>query len=142
VSWSRLLLPLAAASLAALGGAAQASPSARDRTAPVRRVELTAHYSHWSLGGLTVRAGTVVDFLAHNADPIDHELIVGDQAVQDRHERGTEARHPPRPGEVSIPAGTTAETAIELSVPGTYIFACHLPGHYAYGMHGTITVVP
>ena len=56
-------------------------------------------------------------------------------------ERGTEARHPPRPGEVSIPSGTTAETTLQLSQPGTYTFACHLPGHYAYGMHGTITVV-
>ena len=135
---SRLALVLAAGALAAASGTAQASPSGS--TAPVRRVELTAHYSHWSISGLTVKAGTVVDFVAHNADPIDHELIVGDQAVQDRHERGTEARHPPKPGEVSIPAGTTAETAIELSVPGTYIFACHIPGHYAYGMHGTITV--
>jgi uncharacterized cupredoxin-like copper-binding protein len=136
----RPMVALAAVALAAVGGTAQASPSAA--SAPVRRVELTAHYSHWSVAGLTVKAGTVLDFVAHNTDPIDHELIVGNQAVQDRHERGTEARHPPRPGEVSIAAGTTAETAIELSVPGTYIFACHIPGHYAYGMHGTITVVP
>ena len=135
---SRLLVPLAAAALAAACGTAQASPP---RNAPVRTVHLTAHYSHWSVGHLTVRAGTVVDFVARNDDPIDHELIVGDQALQDRHERGTEAHHPPRPGEVSIPAGTTAETALQFSQPGTYIFACHLPGHYAYGMHGTITVV-
>src|SRR5207247_3896073 len=134
---SRLLLPLAAIALLAAAGTPAASPAA---TETVRTVNLTAHHSHWSLDGLTVRAGTVLHFVARNDDPIDHELIVGDQALQDRHERGTEARHPPRPGEVSIPAGTTAETTVQLSQPGTYTFACHLPGHYAYGMHGTITV--
>ena len=45
-----------------------------------------------------------------NTDPIDHEFIVGDQAVQDAHELGTESFHPPRPGEVTIPAGETVET--------------------------------
>jgi uncharacterized cupredoxin-like copper-binding protein len=25
---------------------------------------------------------------------------------------------------------------------GTYRFICHLPGHEAYGMVGTVTVVP
>jgi uncharacterized cupredoxin-like copper-binding protein len=133
----RLLLPLAAVALAVAGGTAQASPA---RTETVRTVNLTAHYSRWSLDHVTVRAGTVLHFVARNTDPVDHELIVGDQALQDRHEKGTEARHPPRPGEVSIAAGTTAETTLQLSQPGTYTFACHLPGHYAYGMHGTITV--
>jgi uncharacterized cupredoxin-like copper-binding protein len=138
VTAARLLLPLAAAVLAAAGGPAQAAPATG--LAPERTVPLTAHYSHWSLDHLTVRAGTVLHFVARNDDPIDHELIVGDQALQDRHELGTEARHPPRPGEVSIPAGSVAETSLQLSAPGTYTFACHIPGHYAYGMHGTITV--
>jgi uncharacterized cupredoxin-like copper-binding protein len=25
--------------------------------------------------------------------------------------------------------------------PGDLIFGCHVPGHYAYGMRGTVTVV-
>src|SRR4051812_49737160 len=100
---SRLLLPLAAIALLAAGGVAQASPA---RTETVRTVNIRARYSHWSVDSLTVRAGTVLHFAARNDDPVDHELIVGDQALQDRHEKGTEARHPPRPGEVSIPAGT------------------------------------
>jgi uncharacterized cupredoxin-like copper-binding protein len=56
------------------------------------------------------------------------------------HERGTEAVHPPRPGEVSVPAGTTATTTYTFEAPGDLTFACHLPGHFAYGMQGTVSV--
>ena len=90
----------------------------------------------------SVAGGTTVRIIVRNTDPIDHELIVGDQAVQDRHELGTEAKHGARPGEISVPAHSAAATQIQLDQPGTYVFACHLPGHFAYGMHGTITVLP
>jgi uncharacterized cupredoxin-like copper-binding protein len=107
---------------------------------PVRNVDLVAHYSHFSESQITVKRGTILRFVMHNDDPIDHELIVGDQALQDRHELGTEAKHPARPGEMSVPAHSTGATQVSFDQPGTYTFACHLPGHYAYGMHGTITV--
>ena len=106
----------------------------------VRTVRLTARYSHWSREQVRVPAGSVVRFVVRNDDPIDHELIIGDDAVQARHEQGTEPRHPPRPGEMTVPAGTTAETQIALDRPGRYVYACHTPGHFAYGMHGTIDV--
>ena len=35
-----------------------------------------------------------------------------------------------------------AITTFTFEEPGTYEFACHLPGHYQYGMKGTIEVVP
>ena len=80
-------------------------------------------------------------FVVQNTDPIDHEFIVGDQQVQDIHEAGTEAYHPPRPGEITVPAGTTMTTTYTFpSKPGSLIFACHLPGHYAYGMRGFIAI--
>ena len=56
--------------------------------------------------------GSSVRIVVHNRDPIDHELIVGDAGVQDRHEQGTEPRHGLRPGEITIPAGTTAVTQV------------------------------
>jgi uncharacterized cupredoxin-like copper-binding protein len=34
-----------------------------------------------------------------------------------------------------------AVTTFRFDEPGTVEFACHLPGHYEYGMHGTIEVV-
>ncbi len=33
-------------------------------------------------------------------------------------------------------------TFYEFTEPGTIVYACHLPGHVAYGMEGTIEVVP
>jgi uncharacterized cupredoxin-like copper-binding protein len=77
-----------------------------------------------------------------NHDPIGHEFIVGGPDVQARHANGHEAYHPPVPGEVSIPADGRAATSYVFHAPGPVEFACHLPGHYKYGMHGTIEVVP
>ena len=106
----------------------------------VTTLTLVAHHSHWSKTVLHGRAGDVLRIIVRNEDPIDHEFIVGDAAVQDRHERGTEPYHPPRPGEISVPAGTTAVTDVTLTQPGTMLFGCHLPGHWDYGMHGTIEI--
>jgi uncharacterized cupredoxin-like copper-binding protein len=77
--------------------------------------------------------------VVENNDPIEHELIVGDQVVQDYHEQGVAAYHN-APGAVSVPGGTTASTMYTFISRGTILFGCHMPGHWAYGMHGTITV--
>ncbi len=106
----------------------------------VRTIEIDVHYSAFSTTAIDVRPGETVRFKVRNRDPIAHELIVGDQAVQDYHEHGTEAHHASRPGEVSVAAGSTAETVYTFISRGTALFGCHLPGHWAYGMKGTITV--
>jgi len=105
-------------------------------------VDVDIHYSKFSLSTLHVRAGTMVRFLVHNDDPIHHEFIVGDATVQRIHELGTDATHPPIPGEVSILPDDVGETFYVFDRPGRVEFACHLPGHYAYGMHGWIVVDP
>ena len=105
------------------------------------RVEVDIRYSLFELDDLRVRRGTTVEFVLRNTDPIHHEFIVGDTDVHARHARGTEARHPPVPGEVSIPPHRVASTAFTFDEPGEVEYACHLPGHYRHGMRGTITVV-
>jgi uncharacterized cupredoxin-like copper-binding protein len=106
-----------------------------------RTVELTVHHSHFSLDDLHVRPGETIRFVVRNTDPIPHELIVGDQAVQDTHEVGTESHHGERAGEVSVAPGATAVTTYRFGAAGgRLLFGCHLPGHWAYGMQGTITV--
>ena len=89
---------------------------------------------------MTVPAGAAVTFVLRNDDPIDHEWIVGDAAVHERHRTGTEPVHASRPTEVSIPAGSTRTTTVPFETPGTYLYICHLPGHEAYGMVGTLVV--
>lgn len=104
-----------------------------------RTVNVRIHYSAFSPGAIEVDRGETVRFVVANTDPIDHEFIIGDEAVQIAHERGTEAYHPPRPGEVTVGAGEIVETTFTFG-SDDLIFGCHLPGHYAYGMRGLITV--
>jgi uncharacterized cupredoxin-like copper-binding protein len=86
-------------------------------------------------------AGTEVRFVVSNHDPISHELIVGPPDVHARHRNGTEARHDPKPGEISLAPDEQAVTTYRFDEPGIVEVACHLPGHYDYGMHGDIEVV-
>ena len=103
-------------------------------------VEIPIHYSHYGRSVVTVPAGVALTIVLRNDDPIDHEWIVGDAAVHERHRTGTEPVHASRPTEVSIPAGSTRVTTVRFDTPGTYLYICHLPGHEAYGMVGTLVV--
>jgi uncharacterized cupredoxin-like copper-binding protein len=108
---------------------------------PVRVVEIVIHHSRFQPAVVEVTAGETVRFVVRNTDPIDHEVIVGDAATQDRHELGTEAKHGEVPGEASVAAGQTASTSYTFGGPGAVLMGCHLPGHYDYGMRGLIRVV-
>ena len=85
--------------------------------------------------------GTEVRFVLRNGDPINHELIVGPDSVHARHQNGTEAYHPPKPGELSVGPDEQGVTSYVFRDPGTVEMACHLPGHYAFGMKGEVEVV-
>lgn len=104
-------------------------------------IEVTMRHSRFEPSRFVVRRGATVRFVITNLDPIDHELIVGDEAVQQRHETGTEHSHGAVPGEVSVPAGTVAETTYTFSRAGVVLIGCHAPGHYTYGMRGAVVVV-
>jgi uncharacterized cupredoxin-like copper-binding protein len=124
----------------ALGLAGVAAAWARPTALAASDVEIPIHYSHYGLGQFTVPAGVPVRIVLKNEDPIDHEWIVGDAALHERHRTGTEPVHDSRPTEVTIPAGATRETTVTFDTPGTYLYICHLPGHEAYGMVGTVVV--
>lgn len=106
-----------------------------------RTVVLTAHHSRFSPARVEVPAGATVRFVVHNEDPIEHELIVGDDAAHRRHEVGRDGHHHGDvAGEVSVPAGATATTTYRFTGDGPVTFGCHVPGHWAYGMRGLILV--
>jgi uncharacterized cupredoxin-like copper-binding protein len=106
------------------------------------RIEIDIHYSHYVQTAITVPAGRAVTFVIRNQDPIDHEWIVGDAALHERHRTGTELHHDSRPTEVSIDSQTTRETTVTFTTAVTFLFICHLPGHEAFGMVGALTVTP
>jgi len=129
---------LVAASAAgpASGGPGSGVPGSGDLV----EVRLTIRHSRFVPAAINVPAGATVRFVVDNTDPINHELILGDQAVQDKHETGTEVQHGV-PGEVSIPAGESTSTTFTFGGPGEVLMGCHLPGHWTYGMQAVVSVV-
>ncbi len=132
--------------VAAAGGTAASDGDDPDRPGEALgpgTVTVTLHVEHtrFSDDRVVVRPGTEVRFVVVNGDPMNHELIVGPQEVHDLHELGNHAQHPPVPGEVSVGPNAEAETTYRFDQPGDVVFACHLPGHFAYGMRGVVTVV-
>ncbi|HEX8001450.1 MAG TPA: plastocyanin/azurin family copper-binding protein [Mycobacteriales bacterium] len=111
-------------------------------TADAREERVSIHWSRFDRTVVEVPRGVPVRFVYVNDDPIDHEVLVGDEAFHERHEKGTETAHGHRPNETEVPAGTTVTTTLTFEEAGDVVFACHLPGHFAYGMKGTIRVVP
>lgn len=112
-------------------------------------IDITVHYSQFSPATVSVPMGSTVRFRIRNTDPIDHEFILGDATLQAHEETGRDLVHSGMvPGEVSVPAGTTQETVVTLSRSspglgasgGSLVYACHLPGHYAFGMRGVLHV--
>jgi uncharacterized cupredoxin-like copper-binding protein len=125
------------AGLLAVGLATAALMPGAHASRPVT-VDVTIHHSQFMPSHFSFPAGTTVRFEVRNTDPTDHEFIIGSRFVQYYMEHSAERVHD-APGQISVPAGTTRQTAYTFgSVP--VLFGCHLPGHYAYGMRGTIAV--
>ena len=98
-----------------LGARARARPVTPSRTD--RRDPGSALRPRRSL--ISVPAGVAVTFVLRNDDPIDHEFIVGDAAVHERHRTGTEPVHGVAPdrGDASRPAPSRT-TTITFTRPG------------------------
>jgi uncharacterized cupredoxin-like copper-binding protein len=140
MSLERAVAALGLGLATALGAAAVAGAVGRSAEPVV--VQIDIRYSHFSPDTITVPAGRPITFVVVNSDPIDHEWIVGDEALHERHRTGTEPVHNARPTEISIDALNERRTTVTFASPGTLTFICHLPGHEAYGMVGTLTVTP
>lgn len=106
----------------------------------VQRETIEIRFSHFGPAVLDARAGEPITITLRNSDPIEHEWLVGDAAMHERHRTGTEAYHDEIPTEVTIPALETRVTTVTFDEPGDYRFICHLPGHEAYGMVGVLRV--
>jgi uncharacterized cupredoxin-like copper-binding protein len=142
-SWrpGRRALPAAAVVLLVAAALAWVGVHRAGADPGVRTVVVTMHHSRFQAAAITVAPGSTVRFVLRNTDPIDHEFILGGKAVHELHERGTQRSHN-APGEISVPAGQERSTTVSfnLAAPGALEYACHLPGHYAYGMRGLVRV--
>jgi len=103
-------------------------------------LRITIRYSQFEETALTAPHGVPVTFVLVNEDPIGHEWLIGDAAFHERHRTGTEAHHGARPNEISVKPLETMSTTLVFDEPGSVQYICHLPGHEAYGMVGTLTI--
>jgi len=103
-------------------------------------IEISIRRSAFEPAAISVEAGSTVTFRIRNDDPIAHEFILGTSAEQAAHEEGTEETHDGAPGAASLEPDETAVVTYTFARAGDLEYACHLPGHYAYGMRGTVTV--
>jgi uncharacterized cupredoxin-like copper-binding protein len=110
---------------------------------------------------IVVRAGRRVTFAVHNAGKLPHEFILGDRATQLGHERQMQAAppgtghththshtHDPAAaspsgsdGALTVPPGQTRRLTWTFDRPGIVLYGCHVLGHWAAGMKGTIVVL-
>jgi Cu+-exporting ATPase len=128
-------------------GAASAMPmAAAQRTSlPIDRVVAvsTTDTLRFAPDAFNVRAGETVAFDISNSGALPHEFVIGDASVQQAHESEMAAGH--MGGEqnaIEVPAGQTVRLVYTFGQPGTLEIGCHLPGHFAAGMRGTITISP
>jgi uncharacterized cupredoxin-like copper-binding protein len=150
--------------------ARHASPSTRAaRAAPPRpgpawatgapvRVVMNDRF-RYQPASIMVRAGHRVTFAVHNAGKLPHEFILGDRAAQLDHERQMQAAAPATghththmhdmaamgtaspSGALTVPPGETRRLTWTFDEPGIVLYGCHVLGHWAAGMRGTIVVL-
>lgn len=94
---------------------------------------------------VAVGKGETVTFRIVNAGKIMHEFDLGDEKYQSDHEKemrdmGSEHHMGGQPNAVSVEPGETKTVTWTFSEAGTGIYGCHVEGHYAGGMKGTVTV--
>jgi uncharacterized cupredoxin-like copper-binding protein len=88
----------------------------------------------FSPSAVAVAAGETVSFVVTTMGSTAHEFMVGPADAVAGDVAGT-------PEVVDIAMMETKSITFTFDGPGPYAFACHVPGHYEAGMHGTITVV-
>ncbi len=97
---------------------------------------------------IDVKSGEIITFRVSNPGVLAHDFTLGDGATQVEHEAemaemaemtGTMAPHD-EGNTMSVPAGETKELTWMFTGSDNLLFACHVPGHYAKGMVGTVAM--
>lgn len=141
----RLRIALFSVGVVTLAGCGSSSgPAVPDRTVQVWMTDQL----RFEPGTLSVKAGETVSFQVQNTGALEHEFVLGDQRMQDQHEHemqgmngGMSGTHSAGNNAIDVPPGQTKTLTFTFpSAPGTYVYGCHVNGHYASGMRGTVTI--
>jgi uncharacterized cupredoxin-like copper-binding protein len=94
---------------------------------------------------VSVREGETIRFVHSNAGKVMHEFVLGTREELDAHAalmlKFPDMEHD-EPYMAHVGPGKTGEIVWTFNRPGTFEFACLIPGHYQAGMVGTIVVAP
>lgn len=94
---------------------------------------------------ITVKPGETVKFRVTNGGSQLHEFVLGDQKVQDDHEKemkdmaADNMKMADGDNRIDLDPGQTKELTWTFPSKGTVIYGCHVPGHFLAGMKGTVT---
>ncbi|MBA2453766.1 MAG: heavy metal translocating P-type ATPase [Chloroflexia bacterium] len=114
---------------------------------PSRTIQIDANdQMRFAPGDIEVQAGETVAFIVTNSGALEHELVIGDEGVQEEHAAdmvgGDEADgHGDESGySIEVAPGETRTLIYTFEEAGPLLYGCHVPGHYEAGMVGNITV--
>ncbi len=118
-----------------------------DPSKPFRVVELKMQEGDgemsYSAGKIDVKLGEQIKFVLTNTGALDHEFMLDSIERNARHKiamaKNPEMRHDDPNGKRLQPNGSS-EILWRFTKPGTFEFACLIPGHYEAGMHGAVAV--
>ena len=92
---------------------------------------------------IIVKQGETIRFVVTNGGKLLHEMVIGTTAELTKHAELMK-KHPQmehdEPYMAHVAAGKRANLIWHFSMPGTFEFACLIPGHFEAGMRGTIIV--
>ena len=144
---------------AALAGAPAPTPApsmVAGTDAQPRDVNIIMRDYHFAPTPLYLFPGETVRLTVFNAGMIDHELVLGDAAVQQAWDAADAAATPPAafatspPASVdpqvgglhiALPSGASTTVIYHVPTDGQLELICHLPGHEAAGMVGQVVLV-
>lgn len=93
---------------------------------------------------IEVREGETIRFAVRNTGQALHEMVIGTPAELERHAalmRKFPGMEHDEPFMTHVRPGARGEITWNFNRPGTFQFACLLPGHFDAGMVGTIVVI-
>jgi uncharacterized cupredoxin-like copper-binding protein len=130
----------------ALLAASVSLPNASASAVPpkVRMIPIDMQAIHYSTTLITVKAGEPVDLRFRNTSTLTHEALIGDQKIQDEHEKLASGgmSMPDTRSMITVKANATKTLRYTFPKAGRTIIGCHQPGHYGTGMKLTVIVQP
>lgn len=117
-----------------------------------RTIVLEAKDYAFNRPDIRVKRGETITFVVKNTGQEDHELTVGDSAMQSEHRKMmaempgmdhsqmTGHGHVMHGNSVSVKPGETKSLTWHFTRAGEFEFACNFPGHAELGMTGKLVV--